>query len=165
MLHKQLIRRKHLTRMLLWQEYPEQHGDGYSYSQFCERYRAWKSRRDPVMWQEHKAGERLFVDYVGQMVAIEQAATGESREAVIFVATLGEFIFLRRSQLGLGRGKLDPLAGACLRGLWRGAGGVGAGLCATGHNPDYDQQPRSDVELSGSGSSAPNGDAIRTPRA
>lgn len=88
-LHKELIQRKHLTLMLLWQEYREQHGDGYGYSQFCELYRQWKSRQDPVMRQEHKAGERLFVDYAGQTVAIEEAATGQTREAVIFVATLG----------------------------------------------------------------------------
>lgn len=87
-LHKELIQRKHLTLMLLWQEYREQHGDGHSYSQFCELYRQWKSRQDPVMGQEHKAGERLFVDYAGQTVAIEEA-TGQTREAVIFVATLG----------------------------------------------------------------------------
>ena len=88
-LHKELLRRKHLTLMLLWQEYREQHADGYSYSQFCELYREWKSRQDPVMRQEHKAGEKLFVDYAGATVTIEDAVTGQSREAVIFVATLG----------------------------------------------------------------------------
>ncbi len=81
-LHEQL-RRKHLTLMLLRQEHREQHADGYRYSQFCELYREWKSR------QEHQAGEKLFVDYAGQTVKIEDAATGQTREAVIFVATLG----------------------------------------------------------------------------
>ena len=41
------------------------------------------------MRQEHEAGERLFADYAGQAVAIEEAATGEFCKAVIFVATLG----------------------------------------------------------------------------
>ena len=35
------------------------------------------------------AGERLFVDYAGQTVAVIDAATGETRPAQIFVAALG----------------------------------------------------------------------------
>ena len=33
-IHREL-RRKHVTRALLWQEYREQHDAGYEYSQFC----------------------------------------------------------------------------------------------------------------------------------
>ena len=92
-MHKQLQARKHLTLQRLWQEYREQQPDGYSYSQYCERYRQWKSRQNLVMLQEHKAGENLFVDYAGQTVAIDDAASGEWREAVIFVAVLGASSF------------------------------------------------------------------------
>jgi len=87
--HKELKARKNLTLQRVWQEYREQHPDGYSYSQYCERYRQWKSRQNLVMLQEHKAGENLFVDYAGQTVPIDDAASGELREAVIFVAVLG----------------------------------------------------------------------------
>ena len=41
------------------------------------------------MRQVHPAGERLFVDYAGQTVAVIDAATGETRAAQIFVAALG----------------------------------------------------------------------------
>ncbi len=41
------------------------------------------------MLQEHKAGEKLFVDYAGQTVPVEDAETGEEREAYVFVAVLG----------------------------------------------------------------------------
>ena len=41
------------------------------------------------MRQTHPAGERLFVDYAGQTVAVIDAATGEVRAAQIFVAALG----------------------------------------------------------------------------
>ena len=87
--HKELSRRKHLTLQLVWHEYREQHPDGYSYSQYCELYRQWKSRKDLVMLQEHKAGDKAFVDYAGQTVPVDDAATGETREAQIFVAVLG----------------------------------------------------------------------------
>ena len=46
--HKELVRRKHLTLQLVWQEYREQHADGYGYSQYCELYREWKTRKAHV---------------------------------------------------------------------------------------------------------------------
>jgi transposase len=41
------------------------------------------------MRQIHVAGEKLFVDYAGDTVAIVDAATGEITQAQIFVAVLG----------------------------------------------------------------------------
>ncbi len=41
------------------------------------------------MRQQHKAGEKLFVDYCGQTVPITDPSTGESHPAQIFVAVLG----------------------------------------------------------------------------
>jgi transposase len=41
------------------------------------------------MRQEHRAGEKLFVDYAGQTVPIIDRDTGEIRPAQIFVAVLG----------------------------------------------------------------------------
>jgi hypothetical protein len=61
----------------------------YQYSWFCERYRAWQGRLDVVMRQDHRAGEKLFVDYAGQTVPVVDRLTGEVREAQIFVAVLG----------------------------------------------------------------------------
>lgn len=41
------------------------------------------------MRQEHKAGEKLFVDYAGDTVPVISEETGEVREAQVFVAVLG----------------------------------------------------------------------------
>lgn len=41
------------------------------------------------MRQEHRAGEKLFVDYAGQTMEVLDGKTGEIRKAEIFVATLG----------------------------------------------------------------------------
>ena len=87
--HKELQSRKHVTLNLLWQEYKEQHPDGYQYSWFCHSYRDWAARLDVVMRHEHRAGEKLFVDYAGQTVDIVDAVTGEISKAQIFVAVLG----------------------------------------------------------------------------
>ena len=65
-IHNELQSRRGVTLNLLWQEYKEQHPDGYQYSWFCQHYRAWSARLDVVMRHEHRAGEKLFVDYAGQ---------------------------------------------------------------------------------------------------
>jgi transposase len=65
------------------------HPDGYGYSRFCELFREFEVKLSPVMRQEHRAGDRVFVDYSGKKLPITDPATGEVREAEIFVAVLG----------------------------------------------------------------------------
>jgi transposase len=92
--HREL-RRPGVTLMLLWHEYRADHPDGYSYSQFCLHYRAFQRRLDLPMRQEHQAGERLFVDFPGQLLPIYDRRSGEvSFEAELFVAVLGASSFL-----------------------------------------------------------------------
>ena len=67
--HKEL-KRKGVTLMLLWHEYKGENPEGYQYSQFCYLYRQWFDKLDPVMRQDHRAGEKLFVDYSGMTVPI-----------------------------------------------------------------------------------------------
>ncbi len=83
------LKRKNVTQFLLWQEYLEQHPRGYQYSWFCDLYREWRGKLDVVMRQDHRAGEKLFVDYAGHTVPIVNQHTGEIREAQIFIAVLG----------------------------------------------------------------------------
>lgn len=85
----QEMRKKAVTLQLLWEEYKEVHPEGYQPTQFCELYRRWKGKLDVTMRQEHKAGEKMFVDYAGQTVPIIDGSTGEIKQAQIFVAVLG----------------------------------------------------------------------------
>lgn len=62
---------------------------GYQYSRFCDRYGVWLKTLDRCLRQEHRAGEKLFVDYAGQTMPVRTRPTGELREAQIFVAVLG----------------------------------------------------------------------------
>ena len=76
--------------MLLWQEYLEDHPNGYGYSQFCELYRQWaKTQEKPSGRLPKKAGEEVQIDYSGQKIGVIDPHTGEVREAEIFVAVLG----------------------------------------------------------------------------
>ena len=84
------LRRKGVTKQLLWEEYREDHGErAYSYSRFCELYAGWKGGIEPVMRLEHAAGEKCFVDYAGLTLDVVDPETGETRQAQVFVATLG----------------------------------------------------------------------------
>jgi|SRR5579859_269913 len=83
------IRRKGVTLQLLHLEYLEQHPQGYKYSQFCDLYRLWQQKLDMPMRQEHRAGEKVFVDFPGQTIPIVEPGTGVVAEAEIFVAVLG----------------------------------------------------------------------------
>lgn len=86
--HKEL-RHKGVTLFLLWQEYKARRPEGYHYSRFCELYRLWAEKLDLSMRQDHKAGEKMFVDYCGQTVPVVDRESGRTREAQIFVAVLG----------------------------------------------------------------------------
>jgi transposase len=83
------LKKRNVTLRLVWEEYREEHPDGYGYSQFCERYRQYVQKLDPPMRQTHKAGEKLFVDYAGDTVPITNPETGEIWQAPIFVAVQG----------------------------------------------------------------------------
>ena len=85
----QELKKKNVTLSLVWEEYKAIFPEGYQYSQFCELYRRWRGKLSVWMRQEHKAGEKLFVDYCGQQAEIKDQATGQTRKAEIFVAVLG----------------------------------------------------------------------------
>jgi len=90
-LHNELLTHKNLTLMLLWQEYKEREPSGYQYSQFCDLFRYWRGKLDLSMRQEHRAGEKMFVDYCGQTLPIVDPATGEIVDAQVFVRTFSFF--------------------------------------------------------------------------
>lgn len=86
----ELQRHRHLTLQLVWEEYRQDHPDGYSYSRFCELYRHWVRKLDVVLRHEYRAGEKLFVDYAGDKIPIYDRHTGEvDFQASLFVAVLG----------------------------------------------------------------------------
>jgi len=83
------LRKKGMTRQLLWEEYKEQHPDGYGITQFNEYYMRFQKRLDVSMRQIHYAGDKLFVDFSGLTMPIHNAKTGEIHKAQVFVSVLG----------------------------------------------------------------------------
>lgn len=82
------FRTVHLTLSQLWLEYKEVHPEGYQYTQFCEYYRRWRGKLDYCMRQEHRAGEKVFVDYCGGPGVVDPG-TGEIVATEMFVAVWG----------------------------------------------------------------------------
>lgn len=88
-IHLDLQKHKPLTLQLVWEEYQAANPGGYRYSRFCELYQYWRKKRDLVLRHEHRAGEKMFVDYAGDTIAVRNPSADEAREAQIFVAVLG----------------------------------------------------------------------------
>lgn len=83
------LRRKGVTRALLWEEYRAAYPEGYGYAWFCEHYEAWKGRVRPTMRQTHLGGDKVFIDFSGDGIEIVDPLTGEVSEARLFVAAMG----------------------------------------------------------------------------
>lgn len=81
--------RPSVTLQLLWEEHRVHTPEGYSYSQYCKLYRDWLGKRAISLRQEHRAGEKLFVDFAGDTIPITDPVTGEISRGHLFVAVLG----------------------------------------------------------------------------
>ena len=88
-IREELARRDHkVTLMLLWTEYKAEHPDGYQYSQFAERYRRFEKTLSVVLRQQHRPGEKVFVDFCDG-IALTHPVTGEKIPTQLFVGALG----------------------------------------------------------------------------
>jgi transposase len=87
--HRELRSAKHVTLRLLWLEWKQAHPEGWGYSQFCAHYESWLGAQHVVMRLSYPAGERMFVDFSGDKVALTDPSTGEVAFAEVFVAVLG----------------------------------------------------------------------------
>lgn len=83
------LRKVGVTKLLMWQEYIAKYPDGFKSSQFCEYYKRWGKKVNPVMHMSHKAGDKMFIDYAGKTLEVVDPETGEVQEVQFFVAILG----------------------------------------------------------------------------
>ena len=83
------LKRTGVTRHILWEEYIRRYQDGYSYSQFCYHFQIWISASEVTMHIDHKAGDKMFVDYAGVKLTITDRKSGKEKPVEVFVAILG----------------------------------------------------------------------------
>ncbi len=77
------------SRWNYWEEYCKNNPIAYSYSRFCENYRQWLKRTNPSLHIEHKAGDKMYIDFAGKKLHIVDKAMGEIKPVEVFVAVLG----------------------------------------------------------------------------
>lgn len=83
------LKKKGVTRQILWEDYKRSYPDGLGLSQFKHYYSQWKAQVNPTMHMEHKAGDKLYVDFAGDKLSIIDEQTGEVKSVEVFVAILG----------------------------------------------------------------------------
>ena len=90
MVHTEL-KRKGVTLMLLWEEYHQAVTvpDKIKYSRYCQLYRLWLAVAPISMRQQHKAGDKTFIDYSGMTMDIIDPDANEIRKAEVFIGVLG----------------------------------------------------------------------------
>jgi len=81
------MKRKGVTLLLLWEEYRMANPDGYMYTQFCEKYRAYRKSISVYMRKFYKAGEKMLVDWAGITMKYSNGK-GVEKIAYVFVAIL-----------------------------------------------------------------------------
>lgn len=82
------IRRPNVTLALLWEEYKQTNPNGYNYSYFCNLFRQYTKTLNYSMRQEHKAGEKGFLDF-GEGLRLKNTQTGELISTKLFVFVWG----------------------------------------------------------------------------
>lgn len=82
------LRRPHVTRKLLWEEYLAQHPSGYQYTQFCYHLNQQTLARKPTAILLHEPAEKLYVDFAGDTLTYVDQTTGEVIKVYVFVACL-----------------------------------------------------------------------------
>lgn len=83
------LKKTGVTRHCMWQEYIAKYPDGIQRSQFSVHYNRWCRKVNPVMHINHKAGDKVYVDYAGKTLQIVDIESGEVKQVQFFVAILG----------------------------------------------------------------------------
>jgi len=83
------LKRKGVTKESVWRKYYETHPDGYRETQFRNHYNQWSKHVNSAMHIDHKAGDKMYVDYAGERLQIVNDSTGEIKKVEVFAAILG----------------------------------------------------------------------------
>jgi transposase len=83
------LQQRGVTLLRLWELYKREYVGGFSRTTFYHHYNLWRRRAKPSMHMEHKAGDKIFVDFTGEKLHIVDEQTGEVKAVEVFVAILG----------------------------------------------------------------------------
>ncbi len=85
------LKRPHMTRFLVWQEYKKAHPDGYGKSQFFYHLKqnlVAQPKVTAVLSDTYEPGNMLYIDFAGDKLSYVDEDTGEVIKVETFVATM-----------------------------------------------------------------------------
>ena len=90
------LKRRHVTRQLLWEEYRQEFPDGYGYTRFCHYLNEYIGQKEVTAMFSHRPGEKLMVDFAGDKLSYIDRGSGEMIECEVLVAALpfSSFIYV-----------------------------------------------------------------------
>lgn len=80
--------KKGMTTLKQWENYIKECPSGYGLTQFRTSVQRYRQINNPSMRMEHKAGDKMFIDYTGSKLRIYPPGE-QPREVEVFVAILG----------------------------------------------------------------------------
>lgn len=83
------LKQRGMTQLRLWAEYYAKNPEGVKRSRFNYHYNLWKRKVDPSMHMQHKAGDKIFIDFAGVKLKTVDKETGELKPVEVFVSILG----------------------------------------------------------------------------
>jgi len=90
------LKRVGVKLQTLWEEYRTEYPTGYSYAQFCYHYQVWRNGSELSMHMEHKAGDKMFVDFTGKKLKYTNRSTMQEIPVEVFVALKEQLLLLQR---------------------------------------------------------------------
>lgn len=78
-----------MTRTMQWEAYLHKHPDGFKFTSFCCHLNRYLDQTRPLMHIEHKAGDKMFIDFAGEKMCYWNRDTGEQIQVEVFAAILG----------------------------------------------------------------------------
>lgn len=82
------LKKPHVTRMILWEEYRRQQPQGYGYTQFCEHLSRLLKTQNAVMHFEHEPAASMMFDFAGDTIRVVDSKSGEISHCKVLVCTL-----------------------------------------------------------------------------
>ena len=83
------LKKRGVTRQMLWEKYRKEHQDGLGLSQFKQYYAQWKMRVNPTMHMEHKVGDKMYIDFAGDKLHYIDRESGRPQPVEVFLGILG----------------------------------------------------------------------------
>lgn len=87
--HEKRLAKRGVTITTLYEEYRKANPEGYHQTAFYRHFHLWKKRTETTMHIEHKAGDKMYIDFAGEKQKIVDKLTGEIQTKEVFVAILG----------------------------------------------------------------------------